>query len=281
MKTLQRYIILFLFFFHTITYSQLKIPSLSPVSEIKQKIGLTEVVIEYSRPSVRERVIFGDLGLLPANEVWRTGANSATKLTFSKDVFIKGNLLKKGSYTILSYPEEKLWKMKWYQYSKSNWNFYKDKKPVFEVELPVFKLTAKVETFEIHFQNITFNSADIILEWENTKIKIPIKLDENKAIFNAITKTLSGPSSFDYYQAALYFHETKTDIQKALYYIQKVTQSKNALFFQVTREAMILKDLGMRKEALKVANRALVLSEKADNDDFIRLNKNIIKTLYE
>jgi len=277
MKTL--YITISLFFFYAIAYPQLKTPSLSPLSEIKQKIGLTEVTIEYSRPSTRSRVIFGESGLLPNNMVWRTGANKATKITFSKSVFIKGNLLEKGSYTILSFPDETSWKMKWYNYKSTNWNSYKDKEPIFELELPVIKLKSKVETFEIHFQNITFNNADIVLEWEETKIEVPLEIKENEEILKSIDKVISGPSSFDYFQATLYLHETKTDLNKALLYIQKVTASKKALFFQVTREAMILKDLGKDKEALKVAKRALVLSEKAKNNDFIKLNKIIIEQI--
>ncbi|PKH49641.1 hypothetical protein CXF68_02565 [Tenacibaculum sp. Bg11-29] len=277
MKTL--YITIVLLFSYIIVYPQLKIPSLSSSSEVKQKVGLTEITIEYSRPSRRGRIIFGESGLLPNKEVWRTGANSATKIIFSKAVFIKGNVLGKGIYTILSFPNDKIWKMKWYRYTDSDWNFYKDKKPVFEIELPVIKMNSKVETFEIHFQDVTLNSTDIVLEWEQTKIKVPVRVKENEEILKSIDRVLYGPSSFDFYQAALYLHETKTNLNKALMYIQKVTKSKEALFFQVTREAMILKDLGKNKEAVKVAKRALLLSEKAKNNDFVRLNENVISAL--
>lgn len=277
MKTL--YITIVLLFSYIIVYPQLKIPSLSSSSEVKQKVGLTEITIEYSRPSRRGRIIFGESGLLPNKEVWRTGANSATKIIFSKAVLIKGNVLGKGIYTILSFPNDKIWKMKWYRYTDSDWNFYKDKKPVFEIELPVIKMNSKVETFEIHFQDVTLNSTDIVLEWEQTKIKVPVRVKENEEILKSIDRVLYGPSSFDFYQAALYLHETKTNLNKALMYIQKVTKSKEALFFQVTREAMILKDLGKNKEAVKVAKRALLLSEKAKNNDFVRLNENVISAL--
>ncbi|WP_422090063.1 DUF2911 domain-containing protein [Tenacibaculum ovolyticum] len=279
MKTL--YITIILLFSYLIVYPQLKIPSLSSSSEVKQKVGLTEITIEYSRPSRRGRIIFGESGLLPNKEVWRTGANSATKITFSKAVFIKGNMLEKGTYTILSFPNDKIWKMKWYRYIDSDWNFYKDKKSVFEIELPVIKKNSKVETFEIHFQDVTLNSTDIVLEWEQRKIKVPVRVKENEEILKSIDRALYGPSSFDFYQAALYLHETKINLNKALIYIQKVTKSKEALFFQVTREAMILKDLGKNKEAVKVARRALLLSKKAKNNDFIRLNESVIRTLFK
>lgn len=130
---------------------------------------------------------------------------------------------------------------------------------------------------ELHFQDVTVNSATLLLEWEDTRLKILISVDEKERIFKAINRTLVEPSSFDYYQAALYLHETQTDLEKALEYIRKVTTLDSALFFQVTREALILKDLKRNKEAIEIANRALILSKKAGNKDFVRLNKKNIK----
>lgn len=259
--------------------AQLKTPHLSPLATISQDIGLTKVTVEYSRPSAKGRVIFGENGLLSTNKVWRTGANNTTKFTFSDDITIKGKELKKGVYTILSIPKTTNWQINWYSHKSDNWNSYVSQKPILSIDVPIQKTPNLVETFEIHFKDITLNSASLILEWENTKIKIPLRVNEKEKILKSITKVLSGPSSFDYYNAALYLHETKTNLNEALEYIQKVTKSDKAFFFQVTREALILKDLGKYQLALKSAKRALVLSEKAKNLDFINLNKKIIKEL--
>ena len=276
---MKKYSTCLLLFFYIAVNGQLKVPSLSSFSKLTQTIGLTEVTVEYSRPSVRDREVFGEKGLLPNNTLWRTGANTATKISFTKSVYVKGNKLERGDYTILTVLNEKEWTIRWFKYVNSNWNFYVDKSPLFTVEIPVIKNNELLETLEIHFQDVTIDSANLIIEWEYSKIKLPIKIDESKTILNNIEKELSGPSSFDYFNAALYLHETKKDLLKALEYIQKVTKSEQALFFQVTREALILRDLKRFNEAKIVAKRGLKLSEKANNRDFIRLNKKLLREL--
>ena len=276
---MKKYSTCLLLFFYIAVNGQLKVPSLSSFSKLTQTIGLTEVTVEYSRPSVRDREVFGEKGLLPNNTLWRTGANTATKISFTKSVYVKGNKLERGDYTILTVLNEKEWSIHWFKYVNSNWNFYVDKSPLFTVEIPVIKNNELLETLEIHFQDVTIDSANLIIEWEYSKIKLPIKIDESKTILNNIEKELSGPSSFDYFNAALYLHETKKDLLKALEYIQKVTKSEQALFFQVTREALILRDLKRFNEAKIVAKRGLKLSEKANNRDFIRLNKKLLREL--
>ncbi|MBA6155097.1 DUF2911 domain-containing protein [Tenacibaculum sp. S7007] len=276
---MKKYIILLSLILSNAITAQLKIPQLSPTATITQNIGLTEVTINYSRPSVRNRVIFEKNALLPFNEIWRTGANTATKISFSNDINIQGDTLKKGNYSILSIPKLNSWEIRWYSYDSGNWNTYVDKTPLLTIDVNVKKVPQLIETFEISFQDITLKSASLVLQWEHTVLKIPLTINEKEKILNSIKKTLAGASSFDYYQAALYLHETKTMLPKALEYIKKVTKSKKALFFQVTREALILKDLGENKEAVKVAKRGLLLSKKAKNNDFIKLNNKIIKGL--
>ncbi|CAL2058186.1 DUF2911 domain-containing protein [Tenacibaculum sp. 190524A05c] len=271
MKT---YIIMAFMFVNASLLAQLKVPSLSPKTKLSQNIGLSIATIEYSRPSKKGRKIFG--GLLPYGEVWRTGANSATKFSFSKEVVINGQKFLKGEYSLLTIPEKNVWTIKWYTYSSSNWNTYKKQKPFTTFNLPVESVSESVESLAIRFQNITLNSADVYIEWENSRIIIPVKVNEEEEIIASINKELAGPSSSDYFRAALYYHETKTDFNKALTYIQKVTESDKALFFQVTREALILKDLNRRKEAVKVAKRALQLSKEAKNKDFVKINNDII-----
>ncbi len=276
---MKKYIILFSLILSNAITAQLKIPQLSPNAKITQNIGLTKVTINYSRPSTRNRVIFKNDGLLPFNEIWRTGANTATKISFSNDINIQDYTLKKGDYSILSIPKLNSWEIRWYSYDSGNWNTYVDKTPVLTIDVNVKKTPQLIETFEMSFQDITLKSASLVLQWEYTILKIPLTINEKEKILNSIKKTLAGATSFDYYQAALYLHETKTTLPKALEYIKKVTKSKKALFFQVTREALILKDLGKNKEAVKVAKRGLLLSKKAKNNDFIKLNNKIIKDL--
>ncbi len=260
-----------------ISYAQLRLPAQSPNSVVKQKIGLTEIEIEYSRPSARGRVIFGENGLLPLGEIWRVGANNATKITFSNDVFIENNPLGKGSYTILAIPGEKTWKLNWYHYASTDWNDYVEMDPFLQLQLPVFQNETFMETLDLHFQELTMDSGSLWLSWERTLVKIPIRVKEKDQAQMNIKRVLNGPSIFDYYRAALYLHETQTTLEVALEYIQIATKVADAPFFMVTREALILEDLGSMAQAKVVAKKALELSKKAGNKDFIRINQKIIE----
>lgn len=260
--------------------AQIKIPDLSPKAITSQHIGLTKVSIEYFRPSVRNRKVFdSEKGVLPYGQPWRTGANSATKVTLSDSVVIAGKGFAPGSYTIISFPGLNYWRIQWYQYQSSSWTSYVSQNPIWTHEVELIKNVELVETLEMRFQEVTLNSAHLIIEWEYSRIVIPLKVNEDAVIMKSIEQTLNGPSKGDYFQAALYLHESGGDLDLALTYVREVTQSSKALFFQVTREALILRDLGKTPEALISAKRGLELSKEAQNDDFIRINKGLIDTL--
>ena len=258
------------------SYTQLRLPAQSPNCIVSQNIGLTNIKIEYSRPSARGRVIFGENGLLPMNEVWRVGANNATKVTFSNTVFIDNKPLNKGSYAILAIPGLKMWELQWYPYVSRDWNKYVEMEPILKLQLPVIQNETYIETLDLCFQEISMNGGSLWLSWERTLVKIPIQVKEDEQIQKNIDNALSGPSIFDYYRSALYLHETQTSLDVALDYIQQATKAADAPFFMVTREALILKDLGEIKQAKMVAKKALKLSQKAGNKDFVRMNLDII-----
>ncbi len=259
--------------------AQLRTPALSPAATVIQTVGLTEIKIEYSRPHVRNRIIFGDQGIVPYGEFWRTGANAATKITFSDPIMIANKALKKGSYTLLTKPGSSIWTVYFYPYESSNWNSYATKSPVLSIEIEAQKNNLKTESFTIALNNVTMDSTTLDFIWENTSISIPIVTQNKDKILQNIKKVLSGPSDSEYFRAALYLHETKQDLTNALNYVQKVTKGPNPRFFQVYREALILKDLNRKKEALMVAQKSLELSQKSKNKDFVRLNQKLIKSL--
>jgi len=257
--------------------AQIEIPALSPSSKTSQTIGLTTIDIEYSRPSKRNRTIYGENGILPYNEFWRTGANAATKITFSDDIVLFDTPLKKGTYTILTKPNASRWEIYFYEYNSSNWNTYINLTPVTSFNTNTITLKDSLETFMIYIDQISLDSAQLVFAWDNTKIIIPISVQVHQKTMANIEKVLSGPTNFEYFQAALYLHEAQQELDKALAYIQKVTKSENPLFFQVHREALILADLNRKTEAIASAKRSLELSKKAGNKDFIRLNQKFIE----
>ena len=253
-------------------HTQINLPAASPNAKVQQTIGFTDITIAYSRPSKRDRILFGEKGLLPYGELWRTGANAATKLTFSTKIKINDISLNKGNYALLTIPGIKEWRINMYTYESTNWLSYITKEPITSFTVTTQTSTEVKESFHIYFDNITLTSGILVLHWDTVKINIPVATEIQDQALNNIAKKLSGPSSLDYFQAAVYLHDTQTELTKALEFIEKATAS-DPQFFQMHRKALILNDLGRKEEAIIAAKTSLNLAKKAKNNDFIRLNE--------
>lgn len=153
--------------------AQDKKPAPSPSSQVKQVVGLTDVSIDYSRPSVKDRRIFG--GLVPYNKVWRTGANARTKITFSDDITVGGKSLKAGTYAILTIPSASSWEIVFYtDYKGGGAPATLDKSLVAaKATAPVIKLPFDVETLMIGIGDLRDDSATLNFVWENAYVKLP------------------------------------------------------------------------------------------------------------
>lgn len=255
--------------------AQIATPAPSPGSTLKQTVGLTDVTIEYSRPGMKGRTIFAADGLVPFGEIWRTGANTATKFTFSDDVKVGEQELKAGSYAILSKPGASSWQVMFYPYDNSNFGVYLEREAAATVEAKTMKTGQKVENFSIVIDNITNNSADIILAWDMTAAVLPLKVEVEKRVMANIDRVLAGPTANDYFAAASYYHESGKDLNKALEWIQKANAAEPR-FWMVRREALILADLNRKKEAIAAAEKSMKLAEEAGNADYVRMNKKSI-----
>jgi hypothetical protein len=261
----------------TLSHAQIKTPQPSPGSELKQTVGLTDISIVYSRPSAKDRAVFGKDGIVMYDQPWRTGANSATKITFSDDLKVGGQEVKKGSYAVITVPGATEWKVSLYTYESSNWSSYLEKTATVSFSAPATKLGHKVETFTIDVNNIRNTSATIDLVWEMTKVSIPVEVEVDKRVTADIDKVLAGPTAGDYYAAASYYHDAGKDLNKALEWIQKATAGDSPAFWQVRREALILGDLGRYDDAVKAAEKSKMLAEKAGNDEYVRMNNKSIE----
>ncbi len=257
---------------HTLQ-AQIRTPQPSPAAEIKQTVGLTEITISYSRPSAKGRVVFGDL--VPLGQTWRTGANAATKFTFSDNVKLGGVDVKKGSYAVLSVPTADSWKIMLYPYESTNWGSYPDKEPAAAFAVRADKTPEFTETFTINITDITSSSANVELRWEQTRVMIPLMVDFDERVMADIKRVMAGPSANDYYAAATYYHENKKDLNQALEWSQK-GNAMSPQFWTLRREALILADLGRFEEAIKTAERSMAMSKEAGNDEYVRMNKKSI-----
>ena len=145
----------------------------SPAAKLEQKVGLTDVTIEYSRPGVKDRVIFADDGLVPFGKLWRTGANAATKITISDAITIGDGELAAGSYAILTKPGAETWDVNFYPYEASRWSGYRDAEPAVTVRATPTAAANKIESFIITIDNLRDNSATLIMAWDKTVVGVP------------------------------------------------------------------------------------------------------------
>ncbi len=269
---------LFLFaFVSALTFTvsaQVETPAASPFQKIEQKVGLTDVSLEYSRPSMKGRKIFGDL--VPYNQVWRTGANANTKITFSKDVIIGGNDVKAGSYAIYTKPNAKVWEVMFYA-DANNWGTPQEwdaSKVVASVKANVYDLPMPIETFTMSFDDLQSNSVNLGVMWENVYVGVPIQFMTDKAVTASIEKVMSGPSANDYYAAAVYYLEADKDINKAKMWIDKaIAMRDQPAFWYYRQQSLIYAKAGDKKGAIAAAKKSLDLATEAGNEDYIALNK--------
>lgn len=236
----------------------MKLPAPSPTAVIKQDFSTSNIEITYSRPSMRGRKIFGDL--IPFGQVWRTGANAATKISFGEDVMLAGQLLKAGTYALYTTPGENSWKVI-INKGISNWGVsgFDEKDDVLQFDIPVKKTSEAVQSFTISIDNINGNKCDLVLSWENTKVIIPVFADNNKKISEYLETSISNPKR-PYQQAANYYLETNQNLDKAIEYTDKAIAENNDAFWLYWLKARIYQKQGKKTEAIAAAQKAADLA---------------------
>lgn len=277
MKNLVFILSLFVFGMVTIDLSaQIKTPAPSPKSVITQTVGMTDVTVEYSRPSMKGRTIFAADGLVPFGKVWRTGANAATKVTFSDDVTVGGKELEAGSYAMFTTPGAASWDVHFFPHTANSAGAYGDATAAAVVTVAPESLPFNVESMMIIFDELSNSGAVMELIWSNVVVPVEIGVHAHKQAMASIDKTLAGPTDNDFYNAGVYMANNGGDMEKALSYIQKRTQGEKPGFWQVRQEAEVLAKMGMFKKAISAAEKSLELATAAGNNDYIKINKDNI-----
>lgn len=261
------------------TNAQIETPQASPSQKMEQKVGLTDVTLEYSRPGMRGRTIFGDL--VPFGEVWRTGANSNTKITFSTDVTILGNGLKKGTYAIYTIPNKDSWNIIFYS-DATNWGNPKkwdETKVALKVETGTQDISMDIETFTISFDDLTNDSAVLGLMWEQTYVGLKIETPTDEIVSKQIDAKMSGPSANDMYASAVYYLQSGKDIKKAQMWIDKAVEmtSDKPRFWYLRQQSLIHAKAGNKKGAIKAAKASLKYATEEGNADYIKMNTASLK----
>lgn len=256
----------------------LEFPAASPSSTVKQRVGLTDIEVVYSRPGVKNREIFGNV--VPYGKVWRTGANAATKLVFSTPVKLNGTEVPAGTYALMTIPEKDEWTIIINKGSEQ-WGAYKydEKNDVARFKAKPVKTGWKMENFTIEFNPVKEDSTEMALMWADTKVPIELKVDFVDKLHAEIEKVMaSDEAKKPYFQAASFYYNHGFDLKKAKEWVDKAIAERDA-FFMVHLKAQILAKEGDKAGAIAAAEHSKELAQKADDGAYIRLNDELLKTL--
>lgn len=261
------------------TYAQIETPAPSPSAKFEQKVGLTDITIEYSRPSVKGRTIFGDLE--PFGGMWRTGANKNSIITFSDDVTIAGQAVKAGSYAMFTKLNSATqWDVMFYS-DTENWGTpeaWDDSKVAATAKVDVMQLPFNVETLSIGVGDITSNGGNIDIIWETSYAGIPFTVPTDQTVSTAIDKIMAGPSAGDYYASAVYYLESGKDIKKAKIWMDKAMfMTEKPGFWQVRQQSLIYAAAGDKKGAIDLAKKSMAAAKEAGNQNYVKQNMDSLK----
>jgi hypothetical protein len=276
---MKNYLLVFLLVYYFGLNAQILTPQPSPRAQFTQKVGLTTVEIDYSRPAVRGRKIMGNL--VRYDEIWRTGANKNTIISFSDPVQIEGNTLPAGQYGLYTRPSSNQWKVYFYK-STNNWglpNPWDDSEVALSLIITPSFFEYKIENFTITISDINSDAAQLNLIWENTLLSIPFEVPTKAKAMESINETMAGnPKPNDYYNAALYFLQENMDLNQAKNWMEiAIAKRDTPAFWMHYRYALILLELNDNKGALTASKKSLALAEKAENKDYVILNKELIE----
>lgn len=266
-----------LFTILTVEAQQLNTPAASPTVNIKQNFALSSIELSYSRPSVKGRKIFGDL--VPYGNVWRTGANQATTITFGEEVMINGTKVPAGKYGLLTIPGETEWTIiisK--QTNVTSPTAYKEDQDVVRVKSSVQTLPFSVETFMISVDDIKDNSCTIGFIWDNVYTGFEVKADIDSKIMGQIKDAMEKDNR-PYFAAAMYYLNNDKDLNKALTWFDKAIDANPTAFWIHHQRANCLAKLGKKGDAKEAAEKSRKLAADAKNDDYVKLNEKLLAEL--
>jgi len=260
-----------------IAEAQLKTPAPSPTQNVKQDFGLASIELSYSRPGVKGRKIFGDV--VPFGQVWRTGANDATTITFGDDVTIGGVKLPAGKYGLVTIPDKKTWTIIISKQTDiTNPQSYKKDMDAVRVTANVNTTKAAVESFTMQFANVKSTTCDLQIMWDKSAVVVPIATEIDSKIMANIDKEMKGDKP-PYFQAAMYYMNNGKDLNQALAWFNKAVEAQPDAYWVQHQWANCLAKLGQKNEAKAAALKSKELAMAAKNEDYVKLNDKLLKEL--
>ena len=249
--------------------AQISRPVASPRVQVTQQVSMIEVSLDYGRPGVKERKIFG--GLEPYGKVWRTGANASTKISFSGDVRVGKKDLPAGTYGLYTIPGKKTWTLIFSKNARL-WGAggYDPADDALRIEVPVTKLKTPLETLCIDLEGFHTNGADLFIAWERTKVAVSIFVDSDASVLAEIDEKVknagSEPNAQTLYDAAMFYYEKKIDLKQAEKWIDRSVELNPNSFWVVYYQAELASAMGKKKKARECATRALSAAQSSSAD---------------
>ena len=258
--------------------TRLSIPPLSPTTHIHQRFSTSYIDLTYSRPSLRGRVAFG--GVVPNGTVWRTGANTITKVRFGEEVKINGQAVPAGAYALLAIPDAKEWTFILNR-DTAQWGTYEYKQAldVLRVKAKPTRLAAPVETMSLTVENLKPASADLVISWDRTQVALPLTADPDRVVMAQIAQAMQGEKK-PYVTAAQYYYNTGKDLTPAIGWLDEYIKANPAEYYGYYWKAKLLQKQGKNPEAIAAANKSLELVKDDKNEvskaEYMRLNQEVL-----
>jgi hypothetical protein len=262
---------------------RISFPAASPGATLTQRVGLTDIEINYNRPGAKGRTIFG--GLVPYDQVWRTGANTATKITFSTPVKLNGTEVPAGTYELFTIPGTNEWTVIIHQ-NLSQWGSYSydPKNDVARIKARPVALAEHVESLDISVNDLRDESATLAISWEKVRVPVAVTVDVKSVLVPQIEAVMAaGGERLPYAQAAMYYLENDLDLAKAAAWMDAAVAAQPDAFYLVYRKALIQEKQGDRAGALATARKSLEAARQAPSpamrDEYVGLNQALIDRL--
>jgi len=259
---------------------KIEFPAASQHAVVKQRVGLTDVEVDYSRPNKNNREIFG--GLVPYGKLWRTGANAVTKIKFSKPVKLEGKEIPAGEYALFTIPTADDWTIIISKDAKvQSAADYKQENDAARITAKPEPIPDTIETFTIGLRDVKGASATLNFVWDKTRVPLKLTTGDVEQVSKELDAVVSAGTPLDprtAYQAAAFYYDNNKDMNQAAKWIDQALAKNPDAYFMHYKKAQIQAKLGNNKEAVASAQKAIDIlkKDKAPDESAIRNAQQII-----
>jgi hypothetical protein len=250
---------------------KIEFPAASQHSVVKQRVGLTDVEVDYSRPNKNNREIFG--GLVPYGKLWRTGANAVTKIKFSRPVTLGGKEIPAGEYALFTIPTADEWTIIVSKDAKvQSAADYKQENDAARITAKPEQIPVPIETFTVGLADVKGASATLDFLWDKTRVPVKLTTGDVEQVSKQLDAVVSAGTPLDpriAYQAAAFYYDNNKDLNQASKWIDQALEKNPNAYFMYYKKAQIQAKLGNKKEAIASAQKAIdVLKKDKSPDEF-------------